>query len=81
MPPDEISVDLEDWQNQSDEWNNVLYRVTVESHKEVALIDTWLSGESLHNYSNLNKNYERISAEQSDVLIPNAHIPLHAYAH
>lgn len=78
--PDEISVDLEDWENESDEWDNAHYRVTVESPNEaVALIDTWLSGQSLHNYSNLNKNYERVSAKQS--VNPVDRMPLYAYAH
>ena len=80
--PDEITLDLEDWQNESEEWDNALYRVTVESPNEaVALLDTWLSGESLHHYSNLNKNYERISTtEQSDLLNPVERMPLYAYA-
>jgi len=75
--------DLEDWPNESEEWDNALYRVTVESPNEaVALLDTWLSGESLHHYKNLNKNYERISkTEQSDVLNPVDRMPLYAYAH
>ena len=80
--PDEITLDLEDWENERDEWDNALYRVTVESPNEaVALLDTWLSGESLHNYRNLNKNYERISTtEQSDLLNPVERMPLYAYA-
>jgi hypothetical protein len=28
--PDEISIDLEDWENESDEWDNAFYRVTFE---------------------------------------------------
>ena len=81
--PDYISVDLEDWENETEEWDNAVARVTVDSPDEaVGLIQTWLSGQSLHNYTNLNKNYEKIgSAEERDLRQPVHSMPLYAYAH
>ncbi len=54
---DHIKIDLEDWQNE-DEWDNAVARVTVESLEDaVSIVKTWLSGDSLNQYSNLNQDY------------------------
>jgi hypothetical protein len=58
---DGIGVDLEDW-NVEGEWDNAVARVKVESLEDAAeLIQTWLSGESLEKYSNVNKEYQKIT--------------------
>lgn len=56
-----IRVELEDWENEPDEWDNAYARVTVNSLEDaVELTQDWLSGKSLHKYANLNKTYEKI---------------------
>ncbi|NEP51522.1 MAG: hypothetical protein F6K65_23065, partial [Moorea sp. SIO3C2] len=58
---DGIAIDLEDWQDER-EWDNAVARITVEATAEVVdIVKTWLSGEKLDNYSNLNKDYERVN--------------------
>ncbi|GET39456.1 hypothetical protein [Microseira wollei] len=55
---DGIKIDLEDWQDES-EWDNAVARITVESIEElVDLVRTWLGGENLEQYSNVNKEYK-----------------------
>ena len=54
---DGIKIDLEDWQDES-EWDNAVARITVESVEEALdLVKTWVLGEKLAQYSNLNKEY------------------------
>lgn len=54
---DHIKIDLEDWQDEN-EWDNAVARVTVESLEEaISIVRTWLSGENLNEYSNLNNDY------------------------
>ncbi|NEO97012.1 MAG: hypothetical protein F6K56_45745, partial [Moorea sp. SIO3G5] len=51
----------EDWQDER-EWDNAVARITVEATAEVVdILKIWLSGEKLDNYSNLNKDYERVN--------------------
>lgn len=58
---DGIAIDLEDWQDER-EWDNAVARITVEDTTEVIdIVKTWLSGKKLDNYSNLNKDYERVN--------------------
>lgn len=58
---DGIAIDLEDWQDER-EWDNAVARITVEATAEVVdIVKTWLSGEKLDNYSNLNKDYKRVN--------------------
>lgn len=55
---EDIRIDLEDWQDES-EWDNAVARITVESIEEVVdIVKTWLLGENLAQYSNINKEYE-----------------------
>ena len=61
-----IGIDLEDW-NVEGEWDNAIARVKVDSLKDaVELVRTWLLGESLGKYDNINKQYQRI-LKKSDI--------------
>lgn len=55
-----IGIDLEDW-NLESEWDNATARIRAESLEDaVEIVQTWLSGGNLDNYSNVNREYEMV---------------------
>ena len=66
-----IRVELEDWENETNEWDNAYARVTVNSLEDaVELTQDWLSGNSLHKYANLNKKYGQITKSVTTISFP-----------
>lgn len=57
---DGIGIDLEDWKIES-EWDNAVARIRVDSLEDaVEIVQTWLYGGNLDNYSNVNREYEMV---------------------
>lgn len=55
-----IGVDLEDVETGS-EWDSAIARVKVDTLEDaLELIQTWLSGQDMDKYTNLNKEYDKV---------------------
>ena len=56
---DEIAIDLEDWDNET-EWDNAVARFTVDSLEElIELMKIWLEGYNLEKYYEMGKKYKK----------------------
>ena len=56
---DEIAIDLEDWDNET-EWDNAVARFTVDSLEElIEVMKIWLEGYNLEEYYEMGKEYKK----------------------